>query len=72
MNKEHEKNTRKVIIQVSGYNGNEPLRVCPQCRREKIKEKKSVSEAEKPLSEFGWRNMGNGEVRNQSWCKECR
>lgn len=27
---------------------------------------------EKPLSEFGFRNMGNGEIRNQSWCKECR
>lgn len=68
MNKEHEKNTLNVTIQVSGYNGSEPLRVCPEC----IREKKSKSEAEKPLSEFGWRNMGNGKIRNQSWCEKCR
>lgn len=26
----------------------------------------------KPLSEFGLRKMGNGEIRNQAQCKECR
>lgn len=37
-------------------------RVCPNCGEEK------------PISEFGYRRMkpGDGEIRNQSWCKECR
>lgn len=48
------------IIQSEGYNGQEPTRICPNCG------------IEKPLSDFGWRNMGNGNIRNQSWCKECR
>lgn len=47
-------------IQASGFNGSEPVRVCPHCGKEKT------------LSEFGYRNMGNGEIRNQSWCTECR
>lgn len=59
MSKKHENNA-KTVVQASGSNGSEPLRICPKCNKEK------------PLSEFGWRNMGNGEIRNQSWCKECR
>ena len=47
-------------IQASGYNGSEPTRICPHCRQEK------------PLCDFGFRQMGNGEIRNQSWCKNCR
>ena len=53
-------NNEKPIIQSNGYNGSEPTRICPRCN------------IEKPLSDFGFRNMGNGEIRNQSWCKECR
>ena len=53
-------NNEKPIIQSNGYNGSEPTRVCPHCGQEK------------PLSEFGFRNMGTGEIRNQSWCRECR
>jgi len=56
-------NDKKPIIQSSGYNGREPMRVCPKCGMEK------------PLSDFGFRNMGtkqNNQVRNQSWCKDCR
>ena len=50
----------KIIIQASGYDGSEPTRICPNCWKEK------------PLSEFGYRNMGDGNIRNQSWCKSCR
>ena len=53
-------NNEKPIIQSNGYNGSEPTRICPHCN------------IEKPLSDFGYRNMENGEIRNQSWCKECR
>lgn len=55
-------NSEKPIIQSSGYNGSEPTRVCPHC------------EKEKPMSEFGYRNMGDktNTIRNQSWCRECR
>lgn len=35
-------------------------RICPGCGKEK------------KLSEFGYRTMENGEIRHQSWCKECR
>ena len=55
-----DRNNIEPIIQASGYNGSEPMRICPRCGMEK------------PLSEFGYRKMGNGEIRNQSWCKECR
>lgn len=55
-----DKNTQRPIIQASGYNGSEPTRVCPHCGKEK------------PISEFGYRNMGDGKIRNQSWCKDCR
>lgn len=55
------KNNKRPIVQASGYNGSEPTRVCPHCGKEK------------PISEFGFRKMTkNGEVRNQSWCKDCR
>ena len=54
------KNDKKPIIQASGYNGSEPMRICPKCRKEK------------PLSKFGYRNLGDGNIRNQSWCKSCR
>lgn len=53
-------NDKRPIIQSSGYNGSEPTRVCPHCGQEK------------PLSDFGYRAMGDGTVRNQSWCIECR
>lgn len=54
------KNDKKTIIQASGYNGSELTRICPNCGKEKL------------LSEFGYRNMGDGNIRNQSWCKSCR
>ena len=54
------KNNQKAVIQTNGYNGSEPTRICPHCG--KIK----------PLSEFGFRKMKDGTIRNQSWCKECR
>lgn len=47
-------------IQASDYDGHEPVRECPHCGESKT------------LSEFGYRSMGNGEVRNQSWCGSCR
>ena len=51
---------QKTTINACGYNGSEPTRKCPKCGEEK------------PLSAFGFRKMGSGEVRNQSWCKDCR
>ncbi|WP_270350067.1 hypothetical protein [Megamonas funiformis] len=53
-------NQDRPIIQSNGYNGKEPTRICPKCNEEK------------PLSEFGFRKMQNGQIRNQSWCKKCR
>jgi len=53
-------NDKKSKLQVSGYDGKEPTRICPNCKEEK------------PISEFGYRQMGSGEIRNQSWCKKCR
>ncbi len=53
-------NTSRPIIQSHGYNGSEPTRICPKCG------------VEKPLSEFGFRDMGGGIIRNQTWCKKCR
>ena len=53
-------NDQEVIIQSSGYNGSEPTRICPNCG------------IEKPISDFGYRNMGGGAIREQSWCKKCR
>ena len=54
------KNNQKTTINANGYNGSEPTRICPKCNKEK------------PLSAFGFRKMGTGEIRNQSWCKDCR
>ena len=54
------KNNKRPIIQSSGYNGSEPTRTWPKC------------EKEKPIKDFGYRKMENGQVRNQSWCKKCR
>jgi hypothetical protein len=31
-----------------------------------------IAVRKKALSDFGFRNMGNGKIRNQSWCKDCR
>lgn len=53
-------NMDRPIIQSNGYNGKEPTRICPKCKKEK------------PLSDFGFRKMKNGVIRNQSWCKSCR
>lgn len=53
-------NDNSPIIQSYGYNGSEPTRICPHCGKEKT------------MSEFGFRQMGNGDIRNQSWCKYCR
>lgn len=55
-----DENKERTIIQSSGYNGSEPTRICPKCKKEKT------------ISEFGFRKMGDGKVRNQSWCKDCR
>lgn len=53
-------NRQKTTINATGYNGSEPTRKCPKCGKVK------------PISDFGFRKMGSGEVRNQSWCKACR
>ena len=39
---------------------------CPNCKMN------SVSTISELIKNFGLRTMGNGTVRNQSWCKECR
>jgi endonuclease III len=50
-----------VKIQFSRYIGGIRYRVCPNCC------------LEKPLdSDFGYRNMGNGTIQNQSWCTDYR
>ena len=56
----NDQNSQRPKIQSHGYNGSDPTRICPKCKQEK------------PLSEFGFRQMENGEIRNQSWCKDCR
>ena len=53
-------NSERPIIQSNGYNGSEPTRICPNCVKEK------------PISDFGYRKMANGQIRNQSWCRDCR
>ena len=56
----NEPNDKKPTINSNGYDGSEPTRQCPKCKETK------------PLSEFGFRDMGNDKIRNQSWCKKCR
>lgn len=58
--KDKKQNDQKPEIQSTGYNGSEPTRICPHCGREKS------------LSDFGYGKMGIGDVRNQSWRKDCR
>jgi len=53
-------NNLDVTIQASSYEDGELKRVCPNCDEEKF------------MSEFGLRDMGNGKIRNQSWCSDCR
>ena len=53
-------NDKKPTIQGSSYDNGVMKRICPNCHKEK------------PLSDFGLRDMGNGNIRNQSWCKDCR
>ena len=60
MNKNKKGNNDRPIIQSCGYDGSEPTRICPKCGKEK------------PLSDFGYRKMSDGTIRNQSWCKDCR
>ena len=58
--RDNDENNLNPKIQASKYVDGDILRVCPHCS------------AEKPMSEFGYRDMGEGEIRNQSWCKTCR
>ncbi len=51
---------KKTTINAEGYDGHEPTRKCPHCKEIK------------PISEFGYRDMGDGNIRNQSWCRACR
>ncbi|WP_082603354.1 hypothetical protein [Lacticaseibacillus nasuensis] len=61
MNSKHDdRNILEPIIQASSIDGQEIMRVCPHCGEEK------------PMFEFGYRDMGNNEWRNQSWCRKCR
>ena len=48
------------IVKADSYKGGVLYRKCPKCGEVK------------PLIEFGLRKMGNGKVREQSWCKKCR
>jgi len=38
---------------------------CPNCPR-------VASNYDEIIRDFGFRTMGNGVIRVQSWCKECR
>ena len=42
-NKKNNINVDRPIVQSSGYNGSEPVRICPNCNKPK------------PISEFGFR-----------------
>jgi len=50
-------NGHRLIVQDGGK---EVERTCPKCHKRK------------PLSEFGLRLMENGDIRNQSYCTDCR
>jgi hypothetical protein len=50
----------KVTINADSYNNGMVTRKCPHCGEEKS------------IDDFGYRNMGNDNIRKQSWCKECR
>ena len=39
---------------------------CPKCKNVTATTYQELEE------KFGLRNMGDGKVRNQSWCRECR
>lgn len=39
---------------------------CPKCNA------KTATTHQELEEKFGYRNMGDQTVRNQSWCKECR
>lgn len=62
-NIKHEKRVimkKHLTVNMDAYDNGEVLRECPHCHELK------------PISEFGYRDMGDGEIRNQSWCKDCR
>ncbi len=54
------KTNKKLVINCTGYNGSEPTKFCPHCAEIK------------GVSEFGYRDTGDGYIRPQSWCKDCR
>ena len=39
---------------------------CPKCNKVTATTHQELEE------KFGFRNMGNNTIRNQSWCRECR
>ncbi|RYQ02696.1 hypothetical protein PG22506_0323 [Bifidobacterium pseudolongum subsp. globosum] len=49
-----------VTINMDAYDNGKVMRECPHCGELK------------PIEEFGFRDMGDGEIRNQSWCIDCR
>lgn len=49
-----------VTINADGYEDGTLYRTCPHCGEQK------------PIEDFGFRDMGDSEIRNQSWCKDCR
>lgn len=53
-------NDKKPIIQFENYYDGSMMRRCPHCGELK------------PIEDFGMRDMGDGTIRNQSWCKDCR
>ena len=57
---EKKNNSETPIIQSSDYRDGVLFRICTKCNREK------------PISDFGLRKMGNGEIRNQAQYKKCR
>ena len=53
-------NDKEPIIQFENYEDGSMMRRCPHCGELK------------PIEDFGMRDMGDGTIRNQSWCKDCR